>query len=457
MPRRGLGLLRGRTANRLGGASAASASLLVLGLFLSGCSSVPEEINPVSWYHGVEGWFGDEDQTAEAPAAPAPAKAEESPGAKQSFPTLAQVPEKPADVTSLEQRRKIMEGLAADRQHAEYADEGEAATAPAPAKTKAAVAAPAPSEAAPPESAPSETAASEAAPPAPPAEETGGEVAAAKTPEAPLEAPPAALPAPGSLAARAAGLGNPPVGMPAPAAAPAPPAASESAATAPPPPPAPAAAPAVPAETPRLATAAGPAPGPTAAPGTGTLGAVYQSKLQESAPTVTTAPAGPTDMGAIAPAAGPGPGMVAEPAESEGAVAFGSSATFHSLEELDGRGGPSTKVATIQYASGSAQLTESEVNVLRGVARMYKERGGTIRVVGHASSHTRDMDPVRHQMVNFTVSVRRADMVARELMRLGVRAGDIYVGAMSDSDPIYLEAMPAGEAANRRTEIFIDY
>jgi flagellar motor protein MotB len=42
-------------------------------------------------------------------------------------------------------------------------------------------------------------------------------------------------------------------------------------------------------------------------------------------------------------------------------------------------------------------------------------------------------------------------------MRLGVRAGDIYVGAMSDSDPIYLEAMPAGEAANRRTEIFIDY
>ena len=162
-------------------------------------------------------------------------------------------------------------------------------------------------------------------------------------------------------------------------------------------------------------------------------------------------------MAGIAPAAGPGPGMVAEPADSEGAVAFGSSATFHSLDELDGRGGPSNQVATIQYASGSAHLTEGEVNMLRGVARMYKERGGTIRVIGHASSRTRNMDPVRHQMVNFTVSVRRADVVARELMRLGVRAGDIYVGAMSDSDPIYLEAMPAGEAANRRTGIFIDY
>jgi outer membrane protein OmpA-like peptidoglycan-associated protein len=405
---------------------------------------MPDEVNPVSWYHGVEGWFEDEDQTAEAAG---PAKAEEAPGAKQSFPTLAQVPQKPADVTSVEQRQKIMEGLAADREHAQYAEEGGAATAPAAgpaadANTKAAAAPPASPETASPETASPETASSEPAPSEPVAQEAGGEVAAAETPEPPLEAPPAALPPSDSLAARAAGLGTPPVGMPAA------PAAPESVAAAPP---------AAPAESPALATAAGPAPGPAAAPGAGTLGAVYQAKLQESAPTVTTAPAGPTEPAAIAPAAGPGPAAVAEPAESEGSVAFGESATFHSLQEFDGRGGLSNKVATIQYANGSTRLTATEVNVLRDVARMYKERGGTIRVIGHASSRTRDMDPVRHQMANFTVSVRRADVVARELMRLGVKPGDIYVGAMSDSDPIYLEAMPAGEAANRRTEIFIDY
>jgi flagellar motor protein MotB len=47
--------------------------------------------------------------------------------------------------------------------------------------------------------------------------------------------------------------------------------------------------------------------------------------------------------------------------------------------------------------------------------------------------------------------------VARELMRLGVKPGKIFVGARSDSNPIYYESMPAGEAGNRRAEIFVDY
>lgn len=209
--------------------------------------------------------------------------------------------------------------------------------------------------------------------------------------------------------------------------------------------------------------AAGPAPGPTAAPGTGGVGAVFRAKLAESAPTVTTAPAGPTgpleasaasSYEDISPAAGGDVGL--EP--SEGSVAFGSSATFRSLRDFQpGPSGVSRRVATINYAFGSARLSPSEVDTLRHVVHLHRERGGMIRVVGFASSRTRNMDPVAHQIANFTISMRRADAVARELMKLGVKPNQMYVGAVSDSEPIYFESMPGGEAANRRTEIFIDY
>ena len=76
-------------------------------------------------------------------------------------------------------------------------------------------------------------------------------------------------------------------------------------------------------------------------------------------------------------------------------------------------------------------------------------------VIGFSSSWTGDVDPLKHQLMNFDISVRRANSVAVALMNYGIAAKDLYVGAKSDSEPIYLEVMPAGEAGNRRTEIYI--
>ncbi len=122
------------------------------------------------------------------------------------------------------------------------------------------------------------------------------------------------------------------------------------------------------------------------------------------------------------------------------------------------RGG--VKVATIVFDNGSARLDKRDRGILRDVRRVfdqYRNKGGKVRVIGHASSRTRNMDPVKHKMVNYRVSADRADIVARELIRMGVPEQDIYVGASSDSDPLYFEFMPSGEAGNRRAEIFIDY
>jgi len=151
------------------------------------------------------------------------------------------------------------------------------------------------------------------------------------------------------------------------------------------------------------------------------------------------------------------------PATSPGVVVLGNEAA-PSVEVFDGAvsggggfSGAPGQLGTVYFGSGSAELDESDIAKLRDVAAAYKQRGGNIRVVGHASSFTLDMDPVHHQMANFTISVRRADAVASALIKLGVKPANIFVSARSDSDPVYYESMPAGRAGNQRAEIFIDY
>ncbi|MGF1641133.1 MAG: OmpA family protein [Rhodospirillales bacterium] len=120
-------------------------------------------------------------------------------------------------------------------------------------------------------------------------------------------------------------------------------------------------------------------------------------------------------------------------------------------------GGGSVKVATILFDDGSARLGRGEMDILRKVAVLHRQLGGSVRVVGHASSRTRNMDADRHRTVNHQISVERASAVARELTRLGVPSERVFATAMADELPVYHEVMPSGEAGNRRAEIFIDY
>ncbi len=87
---------------------------------------------------------------------------------------------------------------------------------------------------------------------------------------------------------------------------------------------------------------------------------------------------------------------------------------------------------------------------------MQRQQGGRLHVIGHSSSWTRDMNPVRHNMINFGLSLDRANVVARELLRIGITTRELSIGAVSDSRPLFFEVMPSGEAGNRRVEIFLD-
>ena len=117
----------------------------------------------------------------------------------------------------------------------------------------------------------------------------------------------------------------------------------------------------------------------------------------------------------------------------------------------------SFQVATIQFGNGSANLTGEDIRILKEVLNIHQQQGGVIRIVGHASSRTRDMSPDQHLRVNHSVSLGRADKVARQLLKLGMPGEKLFVGGVSDSQPLYQEVMPSGEAGNRRTEIFVDY
>jgi flagellar motor protein MotB len=116
----------------------------------------------------------------------------------------------------------------------------------------------------------------------------------------------------------------------------------------------------------------------------------------------------------------------------------------------------SYQVATILFPNGSSRVGKKDRRVLRKVISEYRKVGGRLRIVGHASRRSATNDPILHKMTNFQVSAARAERVAKELLKMGVRADKLFVGSVSDSDPRYYEYMPSGEAGNRRAEIFID-
>jgi outer membrane protein OmpA-like peptidoglycan-associated protein len=61
----------------------------------------------------------------------------------------------------------------------------------------------------------------------------------------------------------------------------------------------------------------------------------------------------------------------------------------------------------------------------------------------------------QHQEANQRISEARANAVAQELMKLGVPLGAIRASAAGDSQPLYTEVAPTGEAGNRRVEVYL--
>lgn len=112
--------------------------------------------------------------------------------------------------------------------------------------------------------------------------------------------------------------------------------------------------------------------------------------------------------------------------------------------------------AIIFFGHGSSDLDGRDRSILRDLAALRQQRGGRLRVVGHASSRTQNTTPDEHQIANFDMSMARAESVTEELLALGVPADAVQTEALGDAEPVYHEFMPSGEAGNRRVEIFLE-
>lgn len=112
------------------------------------------------------------------------------------------------------------------------------------------------------------------------------------------------------------------------------------------------------------------------------------------------------------------------------------------------------QVATIHFAHSSSKLDERDKRVIAQVASAQRQNGAEVIVVGHASGRTQQLDKVEHELANFRVSLARANRVAEQLIAMGVAREKVRVEAFADDKRLYSEAMPTGEAGNRRAEIY---
>jgi outer membrane protein OmpA-like peptidoglycan-associated protein len=421
---------------------------LAAGLALAGCASAPSAVKPWTWFGG-----------GDAAATPGP-------GADQPYPNLADVPDRPK-APSAEEQRRMAQGLLADREAARYTDEAirrqeppmvasapprpesriEPAAGPPPLARQPVAVEPVPPPATPaPAPAPAEAtlplfperpaapAAESAAPAPPPPPEPPRDEAARPAPPAPIEAPPPATAGATPRPERAAA--EPPPLQPA------------EAPPSPPPPPRSAQVPAAPAQ-------------PVARPAAPVQSAPVARQPSQSVRAAPTPPA------AVEPASG-GPRR-ATPAPSElvwgppppdidivrrGAEPVEELAAGLAALDEPYATGTAIRVATVRFNSGSARLGANDERALLRVAALYRSRGGRVTIVGHASGEGRTAS-VRHEMANLTVSMDRAAAVARALERHGVPADRIEITALSDNDPVARETGPAGEAANRRADVFL--
>jgi outer membrane protein OmpA-like peptidoglycan-associated protein len=352
--------------------------LVILGVMLvgvSGCSSVPNAVNPISWYRDVTGLSKNDDlgkgQNEQNLAE----------GSDEPYPNLGNVPSAPDNQLSGVDRDKLVKSLVADRNNAQYSADNlragdVASTVPPPA------------------------------PPAPKPDTSSATISSAP------ESPPPEIP-------------PPPPTVPAPA---------ESSNAAPPPPP-PAASPPAPAPSPAATAAAvpppaaAPVPSPNKAaanntqqrkpPVRGSEAPPAESSLQS--PSIPNLPQGETPTPAPPPPSARGPALHPQSGTATQQATAPANAPATAAAH---RPGVSYRVADVSFAPGSAYLSGALRGTIAEIVKIHNTEGGTIRIVGFGESTGKDA-----AVAGLTLALDRAQAVAVALTDSGVAAKDIAVEA----------------------------
>ncbi|UUX49848.1 OmpA family protein [Nisaea acidiphila] len=393
---------------------------------------MPDALNPVEWYEdsteAIGGWFSDEDA--------------EKTGDSGAYPNVGSVPEKPTAASSSAERSAVREQLVADRENAQYDDSASAASVADASATSSVSPGPAPSTPEPikPIRMTATDEATKQVEPEParnlPSRTTSGGTDTAQRsslwPNAPV--PDSA----GDRAVTSAQVGDPVVrsGRPSAGSTTMTGRSSASAATR-------TEVPVVEADPVPNASADISAPAPEPA-------AQQVASVPETAPEPVQLPEPSAGTVELTPPSG-------EFNFSDPSVIVDESALPGEYGTYAGAQGGSYQAGIIRFSNGSARLSSADQGVIRELVPLIRDYNATVEIVGHASSRTRNMDPFEHKLVNFEISLQRANAVAAALINAGAPSERISVQAVGDSQPVSSEAMPAGEADNRRAEIYLIY
>lgn len=388
-------------------------AVLMLGIGLSACSTIPSWVDPTTWL---------------GPDVPDEGQADNG-----QYPDLSNMPERPAPASTSDEQQQVASSLAAARDNAQYSAEAlrggteAAAPPPGPAAPAAQVAraerAAAPSEAGPPPS---------AEPKAAPVTEVASAAEPAPAAARPSSGEPAVPAVPAYTTQSMGGI---------PGLQPAVPSDASLGFQ--------------PSRAPALdASVAQFVPQP--------IIARYAQTASIAAPAVPAGsmPALRAPRGMRPPAVGTGETDVGGPEAMSGAVvadlgALESPSAVQASVYASPSGLP--PVAVVLFPHDTTALDATGREQVRAAVDAYQARGGQgyIRVVGHSSSRTGDMSYVAHMELNFRKSQQRAAAVAKALISAGIPAKKVLVEAVGDSQPVYYESMPKGEDGNRRAEIFV--
>ena len=146
---------------------------------------------------------------------------------------------------------------------------------------------------------------------------------------------------------------------------------------------------------------------------------------------VVTVPAETLDFAALLSASGPDAGTAEQPIVIASAEPVAQTQAVFTTQPS----APVSEVlaAIIRFGDGSSSLGAVERDIVRQLAMLHAERGGQIRLVGHASRAAGGMETAQQQLVNFNISLDRATAVAEELIRQGVPRNDVVVEAAGDN------------------------
>jgi outer membrane protein OmpA-like peptidoglycan-associated protein len=350
--------------------------LVILGVTLlgaSGCSSVPDAVNPISWYRDATGISKNDDL----------GKGENeqnlAEGGNEPYPNLGNVPSAPDNQLSGVDRDKLEKSLVADRNNAQYSADNLRAG----------------------------DVASTVPPPAPPAPKSSSTSSSATIASAPTSQPPAAAPATANAA----------------------PSSPPRAASSPPPTPSPAAT-ATPVPPPTNKITANntqqrkpPMRGSEAPPPESSLQSPSIPNLPQGE---TPTPTPPAPRNARVANAAPPPSTRAPVLRRPGSAPTqqASAPANAPATAAPHRPGISYRVADVSFAPGSAYLSGSLRGTIAEVVKIHNSEGGTIRIVGFGESTGKDA-----AVAGLTLALDRAQAVAVALTDSGVSAKDIAVEA----------------------------